>query len=289
MARKSSSPAGTARGTRQHLKPHNSLPDNTAAAVEASDLAGSNSLADLAARIQAEHEASALSLRRGAEHAFKAGELLIEAKATLQHGQWLPWLREHCGISERTAQLYMRCAKNRPEIEAANAQLIADLTLNEAAALLMLSADVRKLLSLTKTMTEMEGEELISFCVENDIAMLSGNIFGAPEPTDQERIEWHLFVLWLAREEGYSVEGSWNHMDWVQSRGTLLADWMAPNPLRDAWMPIPRQSIDHWNAFLAANRHRSLDDVAVELKTLDADRARLEQRPRRRRSRRAAP
>ena len=75
-------------------------------------LEGSNSLADLAARIRAEHEATAISLRRGLSHAIAAGELLIEAKTLLKHGQWLPWLRDHCVMSERTAQLYMRCARS---------------------------------------------------------------------------------------------------------------------------------------------------------------------------------
>jgi hypothetical protein len=54
----------------------------------------SNSLTDLAARIRAEHEATAASLKRGAEHAMAAGKLLIEAKAQLKHGEWLPWLRD---------------------------------------------------------------------------------------------------------------------------------------------------------------------------------------------------
>jgi hypothetical protein len=39
----------------------------------------SNSLADLAARIKAEHEATAIALRRGVEHAIAAGAHWIEA------------------------------------------------------------------------------------------------------------------------------------------------------------------------------------------------------------------
>src|SRR6266446_10095590 len=95
------------------------------------DLSRSNLLADLAARIRTEHEATSASLQRGVQHAMTAGDLLLEAKAQVPHGQWLPWLSEHCAISERTAQLYMRVAKNRAAIEA-KAQRVADLTLNEA-------------------------------------------------------------------------------------------------------------------------------------------------------------
>ncbi|MGE5158651.1 MAG: hypothetical protein ACM3OF_10955 [Gemmatimonas sp.] len=146
------------------------------------------------------------------------------------------------------------------------------MTLNEAAALLMLSSDVRKLLEMVKTMEGLKGDELMDFCVANDVAILSGNIFNAPEPTPQEEIEWLLFILWLARTQSWSVLGASMHAEWVQSRGTLLADWMKPNPFRDAWMPISQAVIDEWNAFLKANRSRSLDDVMAELKAVEEER-----------------
>jgi hypothetical protein len=96
----------------------------------------SNSLTDLAARIKAAHEATAIAMQRGLEHAIRAGELLIEAKIQLKHGQWLPWLLEHCAMSERTAQLYMRVAREQAELEASNPQGLADLTLESASKLL---------------------------------------------------------------------------------------------------------------------------------------------------------
>jgi hypothetical protein len=103
--------------------------------LPAQALDASNSLADLAARIRAEHEASAIAMQRGLEHAINAGRLLIEAKAQLKHGQWLPWLAEHCEVSERTASLYMRLARHAPELEA-KAQPVADLTVRGALELL---------------------------------------------------------------------------------------------------------------------------------------------------------
>jgi hypothetical protein len=225
----------------------------------------SNSLPDLAARIRAEHEATSDALRSSAEHGMAAGDLLIEAKAKVPHGQWLPWLKDNCAMSERTAQIYMRLAKNREPIEEQIRNGSADLSMNEAAALLMLSSDIRKLLEMAKTMKGLQGDDLISFCVENDIGMLNDNIFGAPEPTDQEDVEWHIFVLWLVREKGWNVEGAWHHMDWVRSRGSLLADWMAPNPTRDFWMPISQALMDDWHAFLEQHRNRTLPDVRQEL------------------------
>jgi hypothetical protein len=60
------------------------------------------------------------------------GSLLIEAKARVSHGEWLPWLEKEChGISDRTARIYMQLSKHRPEIEAKIGN-IANLTLTEA-------------------------------------------------------------------------------------------------------------------------------------------------------------
>jgi Protein of unknown function (DUF3102) len=95
------------------------------------DFSRSNSLTDLVARINAEHEAAGSALKRSLQHAMAAGDLLREAKAQLSHGQWLPWLKMHCNIPERTARLYMRLAQNRREIGN-----VADLTVRGAVALL---------------------------------------------------------------------------------------------------------------------------------------------------------
>ena len=89
-------------------------------------------LNDLAKRINEEHEACQVAMRSAVEHAVRAGELLIEAKAGLAHGQWLPWLEGHCGVSERTAQAYMRLARELPKLEPEDAQRVADLPLREA-------------------------------------------------------------------------------------------------------------------------------------------------------------
>jgi hypothetical protein len=115
----------------------------------------SNYLTDLAHQIKAEHEAVGGAMKRGAEHAIKAGELLIEAKAQVQHGQWLPWLREHCKMSERTAQLYMRLAK-------ANPQHVADMTLRGAMSALGESDEERykRLVNVLRLLPQLSDDEL---------------------------------------------------------------------------------------------------------------------------------
>lgn len=87
-------------------------------------------LPDLARRINEEHRAVGAALRAGLEHARAAGELLIEAKAKVPYGGWLPWLKANCEVSERTAQAYMRVSRQWEEIEA-KAQHVADLTFRD--------------------------------------------------------------------------------------------------------------------------------------------------------------
>lgn len=72
------------------------------------------------------------ALKDGLKHAIAAGQLLVEAKAQLNHGQWSPWLAEHCSISERTAQSYMRLARSLGNLEAVKAQRVADLSFRDA-------------------------------------------------------------------------------------------------------------------------------------------------------------
>jgi hypothetical protein len=91
----------------------------------------SDSLTDLAARINAAHQAAAAALKDSVVHAIHAGELLIEAKEKLgRHGEWLSWLKANFPFSDRTARLYMQVARRRAEVEAKMAT-VADLTLRD--------------------------------------------------------------------------------------------------------------------------------------------------------------
>lgn len=95
--------------------------------------AGDNLLPVLAADIKRaiagarQHACASLSA------AVEAGERLIEAKALLRHGQWLPWLKNHVDISERHAQNYMRLARHKDVVDIKSAT-VADLTLRGAIA-----------------------------------------------------------------------------------------------------------------------------------------------------------
>lgn len=70
-----------------------------------------NELTKLAKGINAEHEACVGSAADAVTHAIKAGEMLIEAKAGLDHGEFIPWVDRNCRFKRRQAQNYMRVAK----------------------------------------------------------------------------------------------------------------------------------------------------------------------------------
>lgn len=64
----------------------------------------------LASDIRREHVACLESAGAAADHAWKAGTLLLEAKKQVTYGEWEAWLVQ-TGIKPRTAQVYMRLAK----------------------------------------------------------------------------------------------------------------------------------------------------------------------------------
>lgn len=94
----------------------------------------SNSLTDLRERFKEEHAAVASALTTTLHHAMACGDILAEAKAKLQHGLWLPWLKS-CNITARLAQRYMRLARCRAEIEA-NTTSMSHLGIGGALAML---------------------------------------------------------------------------------------------------------------------------------------------------------
>jgi hypothetical protein len=86
-------------------------------------------LAELAARIRAEHAATIAGMRRSMVDAMRVGDLLIEAKELLERGGWLLWLAENTSIEPRLAQIYMRLARNREQIESEISETVSYLTI----------------------------------------------------------------------------------------------------------------------------------------------------------------
>ena len=76
---------------------------------------------------------------KAGEAIIEIGKRLIEAKAQLEHGEWLPWLEDKVGFSDRSAQGFMRIAKEFP-----NPQPVADLGVSKALQILALPPSDRE-------------------------------------------------------------------------------------------------------------------------------------------------
>jgi len=103
----------------------------TAAAVPQRDLGpSSESVRDdeeITREINTEHRQVETHKRNTIQHAIRCGELLLEMKRRVGHGNWLAWVGEHFEASERTARNYMEIAKS-----AAVADLSDDTTMRSA-------------------------------------------------------------------------------------------------------------------------------------------------------------
>jgi phage N-6-adenine-methyltransferase len=112
-------------GARQAANHH----QETAVGSDSRPVAVAQALPDLAQAIEAAHQAA---YRAALPHAIRCGELLLEAKAQVAHGQWLPWIEANLTLRPRQCQGYMRLAANR---DALNAQAATHLTIDGALAL----------------------------------------------------------------------------------------------------------------------------------------------------------
>jgi len=93
--------------------------------------AESDTLATLAESINAEHDAALQAARSAIEHARRCGQLLIDAKAKIGHGDFLAWIKANCRVGDRQARNYMRLAEHWDRI-VGKTEPGSDLTIKRA-------------------------------------------------------------------------------------------------------------------------------------------------------------
>jgi hypothetical protein len=157
---------------------------------------------------------------------------LIEAKTLVDHGQWLPWLRENCALAERTAQLYMKIAKSGLE-----SAMVADLGLQGAAEAIVGYIDYWSDLSDPELI---EWQIFTLFLIRDAHFHIEGAI---------------AHVEWLRR-------GNFKTPSKYLSEGIQRLNWWRPTPKQLAWWR------DSWSKFFAANRHRTEADITAELEQI---------------------
>lgn len=94
------------------------------------------SILSLTDRINEEHRQCKVAITSGLEHAVECGRLLIEQKAELSHGEWIPWIEAHCDFSEQSARAYMQVSRMPKR------QRVGDMSFREALKLLAEPAHV---------------------------------------------------------------------------------------------------------------------------------------------------
>lgn len=103
--------------------------------------------------------------RAGGEAILTIGRCLIEAKDMLRHGEWLPWLNEQVELSERTAQKFMKLAR-----EWSNPNTLADLGASKALMLLALPEGERDAFLEDHKVIDMSARQLEQAIKERDEA-----------------------------------------------------------------------------------------------------------------------
>jgi hypothetical protein len=97
-------------------------------------------LMELAKEIYTRHTKIVAAKKNIVAQAIEVGELLNQAKAMVEHGEWLQWLKDNCLLKERTAERYMHLATNKKklaEMLSAKSVSVSDLEhLNEAVRLI---------------------------------------------------------------------------------------------------------------------------------------------------------
>ena len=103
--------------------------------------------------------------RAGGEAILTIGRCLIEAKEQLPHGEWLPWLNEQVDLSERTAQKFMKLAR-----EWSNPNTLADLGASKALMLLAVPEGDREQFIQDHNVIDMSARQLEQAIKERDEA-----------------------------------------------------------------------------------------------------------------------
>ena len=103
--------------------------------------------------------------RQAGQAVYEIGRCLLEAKAQLKHGEWLPWLRDEVAFSEASAQRYMRLAR-----EYGKSRIVTDLGAGKALELLALPESQREEFMEENDVSGMTREQLRQAIRERDEA-----------------------------------------------------------------------------------------------------------------------
>lgn len=108
--------------------------------MTASTIKKPTSLESLVAQINSTHAQFQQVYKTSLTLAYQIGELLVQAKTEVGHGNWLRWVEDNCTFSERTSQVYMKVF-HRWDIISKSAET-ADLSIHRALEMLAPQTEV---------------------------------------------------------------------------------------------------------------------------------------------------
>jgi len=219
---------------------------------------GGNRLVALAADIRVAHASVLDAAKTRAARALEAGHALLEAKSLVKHGEWLPWLKEHCGLPERTAQLYMKLAK-----QGLDETVVAALGLGEAVRI----------------------SEAVVSAVGMEAAAAAGSWGGMPKVVqtpdydplagydEETQRQWLLFALF-----GVPYGITADHIEWIMARRfTSPDDWLGEegakwreSPVRSCMSEPSKTFKRRWAAFQEQHKDTSRSEIEAALERRQA-------------------
>ena len=184
------------------------------------------------------------------------GKRLIEAKAMIPHGDWLPWLAEEVGYSERVAQSFMRLAR---EWES-NPKALSDLGATKALKLLVLPPEERETFMAEshlvdgeeKSVIDMTSRELEQAIRERDEARQAAEAAQADAKTAEESRAKMEADMALLREQCQSSQEA------VAAAQKELEELKA-KPVDVAVMAVDQEKIDQARAEAIAEMQAKVD------------------------------
>lgn len=228
-----------------------------------------------------------------AENILEIGDMLIEAKALLAHGEFLPWLESHVGFSDRTARNFMQAARAFP---AEKRKAISNLTSTNIILIAQQPEERRAKLLADPEIATLSTRELkakINGTSEDtpDVDVLTQPIFTDEMRQFSEKVlasndislitKWHEFLKELAQGESEIIvdleckigellairngdKETSNKIEMYSGKPFEIAiDELKPYPGYDEFAPILYREGEEYNSFLDYVREYGIDTYPI--------------------------
>ena len=222
-----------------------------------------------------------LQLKQDAGNAILGiGQRLIEAKAMLPHGDWLPWLTEQVEFSERQAQRFMRLAQ-----EWRNPTSLSDLGATKALALLSLPPEERERFMAEnhavdgeeKSVIDMTSRELEKAVKERDEARRAAEeAKAAADAAEQSRAKMEADMATL-KELHQSAQAAEAHSREELAKAQAELKALQEKPVDVAVMKVDQEALDNARREAVADMQAKVDKAMEFRKKAEEKRKKAEE------------